>query len=58
MVMAHWEAILDLSPRERKGGASEPAEKLESAVILRSSGDEESRIASKNSERDPSLRSE
>ena len=31
----------------RKGGALQAAEKLESAVILRSSGDEESRIALK-----------
>ena len=32
------------SPRVWKGGASQAAEKLESTVILRSSGDEESRI--------------
>ena len=37
----------DFSPRLRKGGALAVAEKLESAVILRSSGDEESRIALK-----------
>jgi hypothetical protein len=38
---------LDFSPRVWKGGALQAAEKLESAVILRSSGDEESRIALK-----------
>jgi hypothetical protein len=37
----------DFSPRVWKGGALELAEKLESAVILRSSGDEESCIALK-----------
>jgi hypothetical protein len=35
------------SPRFWKGGAEQAAEKLESPVILRSSGDEESRIAMK-----------
>jgi hypothetical protein len=38
---------LDFSPPVWKGRASQAAEKLESAVILRSSGDEESRIALK-----------
>jgi len=37
----------DFSPRLWKGGALQAADKLEWAVILRSSGDEESRIALK-----------
>jgi hypothetical protein len=37
----------NFTPRVWEGGALQAAEKLEGAVILRSSGDEESRIALK-----------